>query len=160
MACGHTVSLNIRGIVRVNKCNTSILRQQNEFLHTDAFFKGLLKNSIYVTLMQPGTAGLTLTSDTDIDSLGSLVLALDTQNSASEMRCGSTFIFCVISFETASIRCCSLSGYVVAGLLFTLCTVNISSPMNAWLSELLCSSTRKIASVLGVQLVKQCVIEI
>lgn len=33
--------------------------------------------------MQPGTAGLTLTSDTDIDSHGSLVLALDTQNSAS-----------------------------------------------------------------------------
>lgn len=63
--------------------------------------------------MQPGTAGPTLTSDTDIDSLGSLVLALHTQNSANEMRCGSTFIVCVIYSETASIRCCSLSEYVV-----------------------------------------------
>lgn len=128
MTCGRPVSLNIKGILTSHKCNTSILRQQNEFLNTDAFFKGLRKNSIYVPLMQCGTAGLTLTSDTDIDSLGSLVLALDTQNSASEMRCGSTCILPVIYFETAPIRCPPLSGYVAADLLFTLCTVNISPP--------------------------------
>lgn len=53
--------------------------------------------------MQPGTAVLTLTSDTDIDSLGSLVLALDTRSCASEVRRGSTFIPSVIFSETASI---------------------------------------------------------
>lgn len=97
-----TMSLSIKGIVMLYECSTSILRQQNEFLHTEAFFKGLFKNSIYVTLMQPGTAVLTLTSDTNKDSLGSLVLALDTQNSGSEMRCGSTFIFRLIYSDTVS----------------------------------------------------------
>lgn len=48
--------------------------------------------------MEPGAAGLTLTSDTDIDSLGSPVLELDTQNSGKEKRCGSTFILSVIYF--------------------------------------------------------------
>lgn len=71
--------------------------------------------------MQATTAGPTLTSDTDIDSLGSLALALDTQNSASEMRCGSAFILCVIYCETASIRCSSsVSLYCRASILYTL----------------------------------------
>lgn len=98
MAFGHIATQYYRDREVVSS-NTSILRQQHGFLDTDAFFEGLLRNLIYVALMQPGTAGLTLTSDTDIDSHGSIVLALDTQNSARERRCGSKFMFCVIYCE-------------------------------------------------------------
>lgn len=48
-----------------------------------------------VVLMQAGTAALTLTLLSDIDSFSSLLLVLDTQKSASQpvrMRCGCTFL--------------------------------------------------------------------
>lgn len=98
--------------------------------------------------MQPGTAGLTLTSDTDIDSLASRVLALDTQNSATEMRCGSTLIHCIIYSETPCIRCFSLSEYVVVYLLIYTMYSKYQIPMKVWLSVLLGSSTLNISSVL------------
>lgn len=98
--------------------------------------------------MQPGTAGLTLTSDTDIDSLGSLMLALDTQDSAREMRCGSTFILSVIYSETTSIRCCSLSECVVMDLFIYTMYSEYQLPVKALLAVLLWSSTPKISSEL------------
>lgn len=69
--------------------------------------------------MQSGTAGPTLTSDTDIDSLSSLELASDPQNSASEIRCGSTLTLCVTYSKTTTITYFSLSEYVVVGHLLT-----------------------------------------
>lgn len=97
--------------------------------------------------MQPGTAGLTLTSDTDIDSLGSLVLALYTQNSASEMRCGSTFILSVISSKQLLLDAAHCQNMWSLLFIYTMYST-FQLPMKAWLSALLCSLIPTVSSLL------------
>ena len=121
------------------------LKTTKEFLNTNTFLEGLVKYSINVMLMLPRTAGPTRTPDTDIDSLASLVLALDTENWATGMRCGSAFIPCAIHRRTAPLRCRSLSEYVASDHSPLLDQKRPLMKVQRW--ALLCRSTPMITSL-------------